>query len=245
MFSPVRLCRRTPGAYLRCAGLARIDSDRADGASPRRRSIRGRRRHGNPMMVRLHKNATTTPAIRAEIQAAPASVSDNALALKYGRNPGTIKRWRRRTTVEDASHRPKQIKATLSPEMEEVVVELRRMLLLGIDDLLVVVREFICPTMSRSALDRMLRRHGVSKLGDLLPQEEPEARKRFKSYEPGFLHVDIKYLPRMPDEEKRKYECRSLCSLHALYCGRNLHLHLGRPHGTHWDSPSRRRNPDQ
>ena len=156
-------------------------------------------------MVRLHKNATTTPAIRAEIQAAPASVSDNALAIKYGRNPGTIKRWRRRTTVEDASHRPKQIKATLSPEMEEVVVDLRRTLLLGIDDLLVVVREFICATMSRSALDRMLRRHGVSKLRDLLPQEEPEPRKRFKSYEPGFLHLDIKYLPRMPDEEKRTY----------------------------------------
>jgi hypothetical protein len=105
------------------------------------------------MIVRLHKNATTTPAIRAEIQAAPASVSSNSLAVKYGRNVGTINRWRRRTTVEDASHRPKQIKATLSPEMEEVVVELRRMLLLSIDDLLVVVREFICPALSRSALD--------------------------------------------------------------------------------------------
>jgi transposase InsO family protein len=143
--------------------------------------------------------------MRAEIQAAPASVSDNALAVKYKRNPRTIKRWRSRTTVEDASHRPKQIKATLSPDLEEVVVELRRLLLLGIDDLLVVVREFICPTLSRSALDRMLRRHGVSRLRDLLPQEEPQARKRFKSYEPGFLHVDIKYLPRMADEEKRKY----------------------------------------
>jgi transposase InsO family protein len=157
------------------------------------------------MIVRLHKNATTTPAIRAEIQAAPASVSSNALARKYGRNVGTINRWRGRTTVEDASHRPHQIKATLSAEMEEVVVELRRTLLLGIDDLLVVVREFICPTMSRSALDRLLRRHGVSRLRDLLPQEAPPARKRFKSYDPGFLHIDIKYLPRMADEGKRKY----------------------------------------
>lgn len=157
------------------------------------------------MIIRLHKNATTTPAIRAEIQAAPASVSSNSLARKYGRNVGTINRWRGRTTVEDASHRPHQIKATLSAEMEEVVVELRRTLLLGIDDLLVVVREFICPTLSRSALDRMLRRHGVSRLRDLLPQEAPEALKRFKSYEPGFLHVDIKYLPRMADEQQRKY----------------------------------------
>src|SRR5215217_9529950 len=128
MSHPVRLCRCAPRPDLCCAGLARIASDRADGASPRRRSIRGRRR--SPMIIRLHKNATTTPAIRAEIQAAPASVSSNSLALKYGRNVGTINRWRGRTTVEDASHRPHQIKATLSPEMEEVVVELRRTLLL-------------------------------------------------------------------------------------------------------------------
>lgn len=29
--------------------------------------------------------------------------------------------------------------------------------------------------------------------------------KPFKDYEPGFVHVDIKYLPQMPDEEQRQY----------------------------------------
>ena len=29
--------------------------------------------------------------------------------------------------------------------------------------------------------------------------------KTFKDYEPGFLHVDIKYLPQMPDEAARRY----------------------------------------
>lgn len=29
--------------------------------------------------------------------------------------------------------------------------------------------------------------------------------KRFKDYEPGFVHVDIKYLPQMPDETARRY----------------------------------------
>ncbi|MCI5157759.1 MAG: transposase, partial [Candidatus Electrothrix sp. AUS1_2] len=87
------------------------------------------------------------------------------------------------------------------------VVELRGTLLLPIDDLLVVVREFICPHMSRSALDRCLRRHGVSNLKKLIPAEENEKkpRKTFKDYEPGFVHVDIKYLPMMPDETERKY----------------------------------------
>ena len=159
------------------------------------------------MIVRIHKNATTTPAIRRALQAASASVSTNSLAKRYGLNPGTVKRWRERTTVEDGSHRPKQIVATLDPVLEEVVVEARRTLLLPLDDLLVVVRQFICPTMSRSALDRLLRRRGVSSLRELLAagEEAPPPAKRFKHYDPGFVHVDIKYLPRMPGEETRRY----------------------------------------
>ena len=36
-------------------------------------------------------------------------------------------------------------------------------------------------------------------------EEEPVIKKAFKSYEPGYIHVDIKYLPVMPDETKRRY----------------------------------------
>lgn len=42
---------------------------------------------------------------------------------------------------------------------------------LSLDDLLAVVREFIEPAMSRSALDRLLRRRGVNRL------PEPEVEK--------------------------------------------------------------------
>lgn len=59
--------------------------------------------------------------------------------------------------------------------------------------------------MSRSALDRMLRRHCVSNLRDLLPKEETPAPKKFKKYDPGYVHVDVKYLPKMADETTRKY----------------------------------------
>lgn len=157
------------------------------------------------MTVRLHKNATTTHRTRREIQAAPSSVSDGQLARRYAVHESTIRRWRYRTSVEDASHRPKRLQATLSPAEEAIVVEIRRTLLLPLDDLLVVVREFLCPTMSRSALDRLLRRHEVSSLKDLLPREERQKPKVFKSYEPGYLHVDIKHLPKMPDEAKHQY----------------------------------------
>ena len=157
------------------------------------------------MNLRIHKLATTTPRIRAEIQAAPVSESTNSLAKRYGLNYGTVKRWRGRTTVEDASHQPKRLQTTLTPEQEEVVVEVRRTLLLPIDDLLVVCRRLLCPTLSRSALDRLLRRHAVSRLGDLIPAEEHEPPKRFRQYEPGFVHIDVKYLPRIAGEQERKY----------------------------------------
>src|SRR5688572_30711429 len=149
MSSPGRLYRTAPRAHLCCAGMVRSGAGRADGASPRRRSIRASDYHPgcSLMIVQLHKNAATTPATRRALQAAPASVSTNSLAKKYGLNARTVDRWRGRTTVEDASHRPKQIIATLDPVHEEVVVEARRTLLLPLDDLLVVVRQFICPTM--------------------------------------------------------------------------------------------------
>jgi len=48
-----------------------------------------------------------------------------------------------------------------------VVAALRRALLVSIDDLLAVVKEFLIPQVSRSGLDRCLRRHGVANLPDL------------------------------------------------------------------------------
>jgi hypothetical protein len=53
---------------------------------------------------------------------------------------------------------------------ETIVAELRRTLLLPLDDLLVVMREFINPSASRSGLDRCLQRHGVGNLHELQAQ---------------------------------------------------------------------------
>lgn len=71
--------------------------------------------------------------------------------------------------------------------------------------LLAVTREFLCPAVSRSGLDRCLRRHGVGNLRALQPAPDKPAPKAFKTYEPGFVHVDVKYLPQMADEARRRY----------------------------------------
>jgi transposase InsO family protein len=156
-------------------------------------------------MSQIHPQARTTPRTRAEIKAASGTLQE--VADRFNVSVPTARKWKRREAVEDRSHRPHRLSTTLTPAQEAVVVELRRTLLLPLDDLLVVTREFVNAQVSRSGLDRCLRRHGVAQLRELLvvPEGETPSVKTFKDYEPGFVHVDIKYLPQMPDESSRRY----------------------------------------
>lgn len=155
------------------------------------------------MNTRLHKLARTTPAVRAEMALSADSVA--VLACRHGVSESTARKWKGRSSPHDRSHTAHKLQTTLSPAQEIVAVELRRTLLLPLDDLLAVTREFMCPTVSRSGLDRCLRRHGVGNLNALKPTKPEEAHKAFKAYEPGYLHMDVKYLPQMADETKRRY----------------------------------------
>ena len=144
-------------------------------------------------MIFLHKQATTTPKNRAAIQANadPAWMA----AGRYGISEQTVWKWRDR----DLSHTPHKLQITLNPAQEAVVVTLRTMLLLPLDDLLAVVREFLNPHVARSGLDRCMRCHGVSNLRELKPKEVKPTHSYFKAYKPGYLHIDIKSLPQMAD----------------------------------------------
>jgi transposase InsO family protein len=62
--------------------------------------------------------------------------------------------------------------------------------------------------LSRVQAARLLKREGMSRLEDIIPKSEGKTlsqKKTFKDYEPGFVHIDIKYLPQMPDETSRRY----------------------------------------
>lgn len=109
------------------------------------------------MLISLHSQATTTPKVRVAIQGSDRLAS--VLAERYGVTKQTIYKWRKRDSVEDRSHTPPQLQTTLTPAQEAVAVALRQTLLVSLDDLLSVVREFLNPNASRSELDRCLRRH--------------------------------------------------------------------------------------
>ena len=100
------------------------------------------------MLISLHKQATTTPKIRAAIQAS--SEPAWLVAERYGISEQTVWKWRSRDDVHDRSHTPHRLQTTLTPAQEAVAVALRKALLLPLDDLLAVVREFLNPHVSRS-----------------------------------------------------------------------------------------------
>ena len=120
----------------------------------------------------------------------------------------TMRKWKRREMPEDLSHRPHTLSTTLTAAQEVTVVELRRLVLPPLDDLLVIRCEFINPCVPRSGLDRCLCRHGVANLRELQAEpagEEAAPPNTLNDYEPGFVHVYIKYLPQMPGESARRY----------------------------------------
>ena len=130
------------------------------------------------------------------------------IAAKYNVGIVTATKWANRDITTDKSHRPHKLQTSLTELQELLIVYLRTTLLLSLDDLLAISRTYIKSDLSRAALGRCLDRNNVGSLRDLMASEEENTdkpSKAFKDYPPGFIHIDIKYLPQMPDEESRKY----------------------------------------
>jgi IS30 family transposase len=112
------------------------------------------------------------------------------LATRYGINPKTVAKWKKRASVKDLPTGPKQPHSSvLSAEEEAIVVAFRRHTLLPLDDCLYALQATI-PRLTRSSLHRCLQRHGISRLPDAASGEKP-AKKKFKSYPIGYFHIDI------------------------------------------------------
>jgi transposase InsO family protein len=134
----------------------------------------------------LHGCATTTEAVRRAIQHSQESL--RVLAGRYGINPKTVAKWKKRASVADLPTGPRGVGSTvLTVEEEAVIVAFRKHTLLPLDDCLYALQPTI-PHLTRSSLHRCLQRHGISKL----PVEgEASAKSKFKPYPIGYFHVDI------------------------------------------------------
>lgn len=135
----------------------------------------------------LHGSARTTEAVRRAIQNSQESI--RAIAGRYGINPKTVAKWKKRTVVSDLRTGPKDIKSTvLTIEEEAIIVAFRRHTLLPLDDCLYTLQATI-PHLTRSSLHRCLQRHGISRLPDV--EGDKPTKKKFKPYPIGYFHIDI------------------------------------------------------
>lgn len=138
------------------------------------------------MAPRRHANATTTPEMREFIRKSDLSVAELSRLLNI--SEATVRKWKQRDSLEDASHKPLNLNTTLSPVEEFVVVELRRSQLLSLDELLQITLEFINANVSRAGLARCLKRHGVSRLAGIQDDEYPESGDQL-------VHMRIEHIP--------------------------------------------------
>ena len=137
----------------------------------------------------LHGCAKTTEATRRAIQNSQESL--RVLAKRYGVNPKTVMKWKKRDYVSDSPMGPKQPKSTvLNSEEEAMIVAFRKHTLLPLDDCLYALQETI-PDLTRSSLHRCLQRHGISRLPDMKEENAVKPKNKFKHYPIGFFHIDI------------------------------------------------------
>jgi transposase InsO family protein len=154
-------------------------------------------------MLAIHPNARTTPAVRAEI--ARSAQPTGELARRFGVSTETIRKWRKRGPAEcqDRPSRPHRLPWKASEEERAVVCALRRATGFPLDDLTFVVRHFL-PHLGRDNVYRILKAAGLSRRPAAATPERVAAK--FKEYEVGFVHVDVKHLPKLrtADGEWRK-----------------------------------------
>jgi transposase-like protein len=142
-----------------------------------------------------HSNAKTNQYLREIIQ--KSNLTNIELAKKYDANVKTISKWKHRDFTKDKSSRPNKIHYALSPLEKEIIRVIRTLTWMSLDDLTDTVTKII-PNANRSNIQRTLKAFNMNRV----PQEQKEKAKKFKEYEPGYLHIDVTYLPKF---EGKKY----------------------------------------
>jgi len=154
------------------------------------------------MPNKLHKNAKLTPKVREEIS--KSNKSARIHAEKYNVTQGTIYKWKHRCNFQDNPSIRKRLCFTLNELEEQLICEVKRFTLFSIEDMLQVLNPLI-PQLNRSNLHRCLCRNKLNR-NDLIiekTEKKKDKHKKFKDYDTGFLHIDIKYLPKI--EGVRQY----------------------------------------
>ena len=138
-----------------------------------------------------HSNAKTNVNIRTQIQKS-FFASNEELASRFGISIQTVSKWRNREFVQDKSAKPNNISYALSDLEQQLIVSIRQSTWFALNE----VWEMVLAEnqkITRSSVYRCFVRNQIN----LVPKKKKENLKKFKEYEPGFLHIDVTYLPKI------------------------------------------------
>jgi transposase-like protein len=136
-----------------------------------------------------HSNAATNINNRLVIQ--NNSGTNLQLAVRFNTSEQTISKWRNRDFVEDKSCKPNNIQYALTDLQKAIIISLRKSTWMPLDEVWEAVLE-TNSTISRSSVHRCFVAENINKV----PAEKKEIAKKFKEYAPGYLHIDVSYLPK-------------------------------------------------
>jgi transposase InsO family protein len=172
-------------------------------------------------MLQIHPNARTTPVVRAEI--AGSEEPTGVLAQRFGVSTETIRKWRKRGVNDclDHSARPHQLSWKATEEERAVVCALRRSTNFALDDLTFAVTHFL-PHLDRDSIWRILKAEGLNRRPTPVSSRPVKGKGTFKDYDLGFIHIDIKHLPKLQTsngERRKRYLYVAIDR-----CSRSVHL---------------------
>jgi transposase InsO family protein len=150
--------------------------------------------------MNYHANARTTQHQRRLIKESREPY--RKIAKQMGVTPATVAKWKKRSHANDRSSRPKRISTAIPLTLYPMIEMLRKDWLCDMDRIWLALRKTILPQLSRSSVYRHLVRAGLDDRNALRPLAKKKIGK-FKHYVPGFLHIDVFYLPRI--DGKRRY----------------------------------------
>jgi transposase InsO family protein len=157
-----------------------------------------------------HSNAVTNLNIRFQLQ--NTSGTNSEFAKKFNISCQTASKWRNRDYQQDSSCKPLNIQYALTDLEKAIAISLRKSTWLPLDEVWEVLLESN-PEISRSSVYRTLKNEQIN----TVPQEKRELAKKFKEYEPGFIHIDVTYLPKFNGKSYYLFVAIDRCTRAMIY----------------------------
>lgn len=157
-----------------------------------------------------HSNAKTNLNIRYELQ--NNSGTNSELASRFKISKQTVSKWKNRDFLKDSSSKPLNIQYALSDLEKALAICLRTSSWASIDEIWESLLE-INPKISRSSVYRCFVKENINQI----PQEKKEKAKKFKEYQPGYLHMDVTYLPKFNGKSYYLFVAIDRCTRTMIY----------------------------